>query len=213
MQESINEIVLATTNRGKLTELRGMLGGVGIRLRGLDEFDDIPTAVEDGDTFAENARRKARYYSALLKNYVLADDSGLQVDALNGAPGVYSARFAQVGSNNRAEQDRANNKKLLEQLDGLPREKRAARFCCCLCLSGPNEILLEVEGFLEGVITEKPQGGNGFGYDPVFYVPEKGRTVAQLSAKEKNAISHRGRATRKFIEQLQQLNNNAQQHA
>lgn len=184
-----------------------MLSGLGMGLRGLEEFGEMPAPAEDGATFAENAQRKARHYSTLLGKYVLADDSGLQVDALDGAPGVYSARFAPLETNDRAEQDRANNQKLLELLKEVPQEKRTARFCCCLCLSSSKEILLEAEGFLEGFIMERPQGSNGFGYDPIFYVPEKGRTVAQLSAEEKNAISHRGRALRRFIEQLQRIRN------
>jgi len=204
MKENIDEIVLATTNQGKLAELRGIFSGLGVRLRGLDEFGEGPAAVEDGATFAENARRKAWHYSRLLGKEVLADDSGLQVDALDGAPGVYSARFAQVDTDDGAEQDRANNQKLLELLAQVPAAGRRARFCCFLCLSGPKGILLETEGFLEGIIAEKPRGSNGFGYDPIFYVPEKGKTVAQLSAEEKNDISHRGRAAQKLIEKWQE---------
>jgi XTP/dITP diphosphohydrolase len=207
MKENISEIVLATTNRGKLAELREMLSGTEIRVRGLDDFDELPPAVEDGDTFAENARRKALYYSQLLKKLVLADDSGLQVDALDGAPGIYSARFAQVDAQDRMEQDRANIEKLLVLLRDIPQEERTCRFCCCLCLSRPEEILLEVEDFVEGVITDMPRGSNGFGYDPIFYLPDRGKTIAQLPSEEKNVISHRGRALRKLIVQMQQLSN------
>ena len=203
MKENVSEIVLATTNRGKLAELREMLSGTEIRVSGLDDFDELPPAVEDGDTFAENARRKAIYYSRLLKKMVLADDSGLLVDALDGAPGIYSARFAQVETNDRTEQDRANNEKLLALLGDIPRLERTCRFCCCLCLGSPQEILLEVEGFVDGVITDVPRGSNGFGYDPIFYLPDRGKTIAQLPPEEKNSISHRGRALRKLIEDLQ----------
>ena len=199
------EIVLATTNHGKLAELRTMLQPREVTVRGLDEFADIPPAPEDGATFAENARQKARHYSQLLNRLVLADDSGLQVTALDGAPGIYSARFAPLDTNDRVEQDRANNQKLLRLLTDVPLKNRQARFCCCLCLHSPNEVIVEVEGFLEGMILDQPQGSNGFGYDPIFYVPDKQKTVAQMSAEEKNAISHRGQALRNLLRQWNQV--------
>ncbi len=209
----IDEIVLATTNRGKLNELEEMLGSLAVKVRGLGEFGPIEEAEETGATFAQNARQKALHYSNLLQRCVLADDSGLQVDALDQAPGVYSARFAGVDG---AERDKANNKKLLELLNGVPDEKRTARFCCCLCLCGilrgaqarptsprnPQEVLVEVGGFLEGIIATEPRGDNGFGYDPIFYLPNKGKTVAELTDKEKNTISHRGQALGKLVLQL-----------
>ena len=201
--EVIDEIVLATTNRGKLHELEKMLGGLAVKVRGLEEFGPIEEAEETGATFAQNARQKALYYSNLLRRCVLADDSGLQVDALDQVPGVYSARFAGVDG---PERDRANNKKLLELLNGMSDEKRTARFCCCLCMcSSSQEVLVEVGGFLEGIIATEPRGNNGFGYDPIFYLPDKGKTVAELTDKEKNTISHRGRALGKLLLQLKPM--------
>ena len=200
MGHTIDDIVVATSNRGKLGELQALLVGYGVTVRGLDEFDSIEPPVEDGETFADNARLKASYYGRWLNRMVLADDSGLVVDALGGQPGVYSARFAEGEWVDRREQDRANYEKLLEKLEGIPKEKRVGRFCCCLCVANSTKILLEVDGFLEGLIAEEPLGENGFGYDPVFWLPDKNKMVAELDAKEKNAISHRGQALRKLIE-------------
>ena len=198
----IDEIVLATTNRGKLNELRNMFGGWAVKVRGLEEFGPLDEAEETGATFAQNARQKALHYSNLLQQCVLADDSGLQVDALEQAPGVYSARFAGVDG---PERDKANNKKLLKLLNGVPDEKRTARFYCSLCMCSSQEILVEVGGFLEGIIITEPRGDNGFGYDPIFYLPEKGKTVAELTDEEKNAISHRGQALGKLLSQLKPI--------
>ena len=137
----------------------------------------------------------------------MADDSGLVVDALGGAPGVNSARFsgARAKGADRKVLDRRNMEKLLALLRGVPREKRTARFTCCLCLAGREKVLIETQGFLEGLITEKPAGTGGFGYDPVFFVPPLGKTVAQLGEEEKNAISHRGNAMRKLKPLLTEL--------
>ena len=199
MGNKIDEIVIATSNRGKLAELQNLLISHGVKVRGLDEFDSIEPPVEDGKTFAANARLKASYYGRKLNRLVLADDSGLAVDALGGQPGVHSARFAGGEWNDRREQDRANYQKLLEKLKGISRNNRTGRFCCCLCVASSTKILLEVMGCLEGFIAEEPHGENGFGYDPVFWAPDKNKTVAELSAEEKNAISHRGRALRKLL--------------
>jgi len=198
----IEELVVATSNAGKLRELREMLAGFPVRVRGLEEFETIPPVEETGKTFAENARLKARYYSEALGRVVLADDSGLEVAALGGAPGVHSARFAGVTG---PERDRANNAKLLRLLGERPLEERQGRFRCALCLWGEEGMLLEVEGELEGLIATEPRGENGFGYDPLFYVPELGKTVAELPAEEKNVLSHRGRALRKLLERLRPL--------
>ncbi len=197
--DKISEIILATTNRGKLAELKKMLGDYPVTIGGLEDFGAMDPIEETGSTFVENARQKALHYSTLLNRCVLADDSGLQVDALDLAPGVYSARFAGVEGNNR---DLANNRKLLECLTEIPDQKRTARFCCSLCLCNNGKVLLEVSGFLEGKITTSPKGTNGFGYDPIFYVAEKGRTVAELTDREKNDISHRGQALRKLVKEL-----------
>jgi len=199
------EIVLATTNRGKLTELQVLLKGRGVKVEGLEGFGRVEAPVEDGATLAENARLKARHYSQELHRVVLADDSGLEVEALSGQPGVHSARYSGGEWTDRTEQDRANIKKLLEVMSEIPREKRQARFCCCLCLVSESKILLAVEGYLEGYIAHQPRGNNGFGYDPVFLLPDRDKTVAELSPEEKNAISHRGQALRKLMARWEEI--------
>ncbi|KPK76253.1 MAG: hypothetical protein AMJ79_07365 [Phycisphaerae bacterium SM23_30] len=205
MNNRVMEIVVATTNRAKLAELEILLTDRRVPVRGLAEFAEVKPPVEDGSTLAENARLKARHYSQILHRPVLADDSGLEVEALAGRPGVHSARFAGGKWTNRADQDRANIRKLLDMLSGIPKEKRRARFCCCLCLAGGEKILLEVEGILEGLISDEPRGENGFGYDPIFWLPKQGRTVAQLSPAEKNTISHRGQALRKLMARWEEV--------
>lgn len=195
----IEEIVLATTNSGKLLELRHMLAGQHIAVRGLADFEKIDSPPENGETFAENARQKALYYGKLLGSVVLADDSGLEVEAIHGAPGVRSARFAEYQGDDPKERDMANNAKLVALLADVPPEKRAARFCCSLCLCRGEDILLEVSGFVPGVIGTLPRGQNGFGYDPIFYLPERQKTIAELDREDKNAISHRGQALAKLL--------------
>ncbi len=197
----MKKILVASTNPGKLKELREMLGG-DIEWVGLADFPNIPEIEEDGKTFAENARKKALGYAKATGLWTLADDSGLVVDALGGQPGVKSARFAESHRRDRKERrdllDKKNIEKLRTLLKKIPKEKRTARFVCCLCLASPEKILIETEGELEGVIGERPVGENGFGYDPIFFVPKLNKTVAQLSSEEKNAISHRGNAIRKL---------------
>jgi XTP/dITP diphosphohydrolase len=193
------EILVATTNPGKVRELRALLAG-DIEWKSLADFPGVGAVEEDGATFAENARKKATGYARATRLWTLADDSGLVVDALGGAPGVNSARFAGVRAEgtDRKVLDRRNLEKLLSLLEGVPQEKRTARFVCCLCLAEPDQVLLETQGTLEGVIAEEPAGAGGFGYDPVFLVPGLGKTVAQLGDDEKNAISHRGKAMRRL---------------
>jgi XTP/dITP diphosphohydrolase len=193
------EILVATTNPGKVRELRALLAG-DIEWKSLADFPGVGAVEEDGATFAENARKKATGYARATRLWTLADDSGLVVDALGGAPGVNSARFAGVRAEgtDRKVLDRRNLEKLLSLLEGVPQEKRTARFVCCLCLAEPDQVLLETQGTLEGVIAEEPAGAGGFGYDPVFLVPGLGKTVAQLGDDEKNAISHRGNAMRRL---------------
>jgi XTP/dITP diphosphohydrolase len=188
---------VATTNPGKLGEIRQMLGGE-IGWVGLADFPDIPEIEEDGKTFAENARKKAIGYAKATGLGTLADDSGLVVDALGEQPGVKSARFSGAKDKDRKVVDRKNIEKLLKLLKDIPEEKRTARFVCCLCLASPEKVLIETEGKLEGIIIDEPAGDNGFGYDPIFFVPKLNKTVAQLTAEEKNAISHRGNAIRKL---------------
>jgi XTP/dITP diphosphohydrolase len=193
------EILVATTNPGKVRELRALLAG-DIEWKSLADFPGVGAVEEDGATFAENARKKATGYARATRLWTLADDSGLVVDALGGAPGVNSARFAGVRAEgtDRKVLDRRNLEKLLSLLEGVPQEKRTARFVCCLCLAEPDQVLLETQGTLEGVFAEEPAGAGGFGYDPVFLVPGLGKTVAQLGDDEKNAISHRGNAMRRL---------------
>lgn len=191
------KIVVATTNQGKIAELSAMLGG-DVEWLSLADFEELGEVEEDGATFAENARKKATEYAKATNLWAIADDSGLVVDALNGQPGIRSARFAGPVGKDRALIDDRNIAKVLELLKEVPREKRTARFVCRLCLASPEKVLIETEGVLEGVIAEKQSGKNGFGYDPIFFVPETNKTAAQMTSEEKNAISHRGNAIRKL---------------
>jgi XTP/dITP diphosphohydrolase len=187
------KILVATTNTGKLKEFSEMLD-FNVDWKSLADFPNIKEVEEDGKTFAENARKKALGYAGQTGLWTLADDSGLVVDALGGLPGVNSARFSGAKDKNRGLLDHKNMEKLLDLLKDIPDEKRTARFVCCLCLASSEKILAETAGTLEGVIIRKEEGTNGFGYDPVFYVPQKKKTVAQLASEEKNKISHRGQA-------------------
>lgn len=196
----VREIVVATTNPHKVEEILAVFrasGVEGVTLRTLRDIDGakaLPEPVEDAPTFEGNARLKALYYANALGRACLADDSGLEVDALGGAPGIYSARYAGVGAT-REERDNANNAKLLEALRGAPPQKRTARFVCAACLADPRGVLFETRGEFPGVIGDSPRGSNGFGYDPLL-VLDDGRTSAELTPDEKNARSHRGEAMR-----------------
>jgi len=200
-------IVIATRNGGKLREIRAALPAPVATVVGLDEVDPagrITEAPEDEPTFAANARAKAAYYARATGLWALADDSGLEVDALDGAPGPRSARYAADAGDagSAAGRDAANNARLLRDLAGVPDPERTARFVCCLALSDGDRTLLEARGVLAGRIGLAPQGRNGFGYDPLFVLPARGCTVAELTADQKNAISHRGQAVRAFAEAL-----------
>ncbi|MEW5953299.1 MAG: XTP/dITP diphosphatase [Bacillota bacterium] len=185
----MTELVLATHNQGKVREMEKLLEGSGFKVLSLHEFPEFPEVVEDGDTFEANAIKKARETAAYTGRLALADDSGLEVDHLGGAPGVYSARFA-----GPARDDAANNRKLLKQLEGVPAEKRTGRFCCVVAVAAPDGRVKTARGTCEGLIGAEPRGDSGFGYDPLFYVPEYNQTFAQLDLAVKNKISHRGRA-------------------
>ncbi|MEJ2648455.1 MAG: XTP/dITP diphosphatase [Sedimentisphaerales bacterium] len=206
MSDKYRQILIATTNPGKVAEIQNILGGE-IRLLSLSDFESIDEIEEDGSTFEENARKKALGYAEATGCWTIADDSGLSIDALDGAPGVNSARFSGEKTKNedRSLIDHRNIAKVLELLKSVSEEKRTARFVCCLCLASPERIILETRGTLEGVITEKEIGTNGFGYDPIMYVPTLKRTVAQLSREEKNAISHRGKAVRELAERMKDI--------
>jgi XTP/dITP diphosphohydrolase len=193
----MKKILFASRNTGKILEIRSMLEGIEVLLRSLMDYPDLPEIVEDGNSFLENALKKARVVSTLTGETVLADDSGLEVDALGGAPGIYSARYA----GNDAD-DQQNIRKLLDDLTGVPSENRGAAFRCLLVLYPPDGRYETFEGRWEGMIAEKPVGQGGFGYDPVFFLPEEGVTVAQLPAEVKNRISHRAQAFLKLNEKL-----------
>ena len=206
MSERNREILVATTNTGKIAEMRAMLGG-GVHWLSLADVQEIAEIAEDGATFAENARKKALGYAKAAGLWTVADDSGLVIDALDGAPGVKSARFSgeKLAGNERTLIDHRNIAKVLELLQGVPESKRTARFVCHLCLATPENVLIETEGTLEGLITKEEIGENGFGYDPIFFVPRLNKTVAQLTREQKNAISHRGNAIRRFRPLLDEL--------
>ncbi|MBN2514556.1 MAG: XTP/dITP diphosphatase [Deltaproteobacteria bacterium] len=195
----MRKIVFATKNKGKLRELKALLTGTDITVLSLDDYPDIPEIVEDGTTFFENALKKARALSEYTGEVVIADDSGLEVDALGGKPGVHSARYARPGAD-----DNRNNQKLLEELRDIPEDERGAAFKCVLVLYRTDGTYMSFEGTLRGRITFDPAGDGGFGYDPVFFVEEYGRTVAELAPDTKNRISHRAKAFNKLKKSLQQ---------
>jgi len=187
------ELVIATTNKGKLREIRELLEGLDINVMGLADFAGCPDVVEDGATFRENALKKARAIAAFTGKATLADDSGLAVDALDGAPGVYSARFAGKDAD-----DSKNNRKLLKLLKDTPESGRGARFVCVMALAGPGIKEVTVRGEVRGRITREPRGESGFGYDPLFCYHRAGMTFAEMGPVEKNKVSHRGRALGKI---------------
>jgi len=185
-------LLLATTNKGKANEYRSLLAGLDIDLVTLDQAGIDQQAEENYPTFEDNARSKAGFYAALSGLVTLADDSGLEVDALGGEPGVRSSRYA---GENATDEDRVNF--LLKKLAGTPEGKRQARFKCVTAIAEPNGKIHVAEGECSGMIALEPKGENGFGYDPIFYVPEYNKTIAELPPALKNEISHRGRAAKK----------------
>lgn len=191
-------VVVATRNAGKLAEIRAIGAGRGVVFVPMEA--SIAAAEETGETFAENARLKALRCAEATGGLALADDSGLEVDALGGAPGVNSARYAGVGCTYAD-----NNAKLLAALEGVPPQRRTARFRCVMVLAEPGRVLAETQGTLEGRIAHSPRGSGGFGYDPLFYLPERGCTLAELAPEEKNAISHRGQALRRMLREIERL--------
>ena len=200
------EILLASTNPHKLQEFREILVPLGIAVVDLASLNDtFEEPVETETTFAGNAKLKAVGYAAATGRVCMADDSGLSVDALDGKPGVLSARFA-GSTGSREERDAANNALLLELMIGVPDEDRFARFECAVCVADPNgAIIAESSGTFEGIIGRYPEGENGFGYDPLLYLPDVQMTSAQLSSQEKNFRSHRGEAVRNIAAHLEQL--------
>lgn len=196
----VSKIVMATRNKGKVEELRKLLENLPVEIYTLQDFPDLPEIEETGATFLENALQKARMAAEFTQFISLADDSGLEVDALGGQPGVYSARFAGEPCD-----DYNNNLKLLALLQKTPSEQRTARFLSVLALVTPDGLKYTAEGRCEGIILEQLRGTGGFGYDPLFYLPVFGKTMAELTLEEKNAVSHRGKALKAIAPLLRGL--------
>ncbi|RYL93842.1 XTP/dITP diphosphatase [Sporolactobacillus sp. THM7-4] len=192
----MNQVVIASNNQGKIKEIKALLADFDVDIRSLKDLGVDINVPETGTTFQENARLKAETLSNQLNMITIADDSGLVVDALNGEPGIFSARYSGPEKNSEK-----NIKKLLSRLDGVPPEKRTAHFVCVIALSQPGKTTCFAQGRCDGMITTEKRGQNGFGYDPVFLVPDKHLTFAEMGEKDKNEISHRARA-------LQQLRDN-----
>lgn len=182
-------IIFATGNKDKMKEIRAILSDLGMEIVSMKEAGLAPNIVEDGATFEENAEIKARAIAGMCRDIVLADDSGLEIDALGGEPGIYSARYMGEDTSYRVK-----NKNLIDRLEGVPDEKRTARFVCAIAAVFPDGSCEVVRGTIEGRIGYEERGKNGFGYDPIFIAPEYGCTTAELSEEQKNRISHRGKA-------------------
>ena len=199
----MKRILIATSNRGKLRDFAGAALSHSVEVAAVPGFSSLPSVVEDGLTFEANARKKSEQYSLYAPGeIVIADDSGLEVDALGGAPGVHSARYA-AGQPHGAESnadDEANNARVLQELVGIPPEQRTGRFVCLLAAARDGKTLAVFRGEAEGMILDTPRGTNGFGYDPLFYFPQIRKTFAELTPEEKARYSHRGAAFRKFLD-------------
>ncbi len=194
------KLLVATSNPGKLREIRHVFADLDVVLVTLAEFGELPEVLEDGLTFEDNAKKKARHYAGATGMWTLADDSGLEVDALDQRPGVNSARFT-----GPVQDAAANNAKLIALLRKVPPEQRSARFRCVIAVADPQRVLATASGTVEGVIIDQPRGRNGFGYDPHFLLPELGLTTAELDPEHKNRISHRGQALRDIRPKLETL--------
>lgn len=198
----IRRVLFATGNEGKMREIRSILADTGAAVVSMKEAGMSVDIAEDGTTFEENALIKARAVAAVLTepdSVVLADDSGLVIDALGGEPGIYSARY--MGEDTSYEEKNAN---LISRLEGVPDEKRTARFVCAIAAVLPDGREYKVQAAIEGRIGYEQKGGGGFGYDPIFYVPEFGKTTAEMTAEEKNRVSHRGKALEQMKEVLRE---------
>jgi XTP/dITP diphosphohydrolase len=203
----MRKILIATSNAGKLRDFAGAALRHGVEIAGIPHFSSLPTVIEDGPTFEANARKKAEGYSRYVPGeIVVADDSGLEIDAMHGAPGVHSARYAAPDLQNKEPHeadantdDEANNARVLRELKGIPPAQRTCRFVCVLAAARDGKTLATFRGAAEGVILDAPRGTNGFGYDPLFYFPPIGKTFAELSVEEKSQYSHRGAAFREFL--------------
>lgn len=193
----MRRIIFATGNSGKMKEIREILSDLNVEVVSMKEAGITADIVEDGSTFEENAVIKARAIMEITNEIVLADDSGLEIDYLNKEPGIYSARYMGEDTSYRIK-----NKNLIERLEGVPDAKRTARFVCAVAAAFPGGEVVTVRGTIEGIIGYEERGENGFGYDPIFYVPEYGCSTAELPLEEKNKISHRGKALRKMKKEL-----------
>ncbi len=191
-------IVLATTNQGKTREINALLKGFPVEIKNLNDFGQIPEVIEDGTTFDDNAYKKASFTARVLGYPAMADDSGLCVEALDGAPGVWSARYA---GENATDADNVN--KMLDDLKD--KDNRNAAFKCVISIAVPTGAALTYEGECQGVITKEPVGDNGFGYDPLFFYPEFNKTFAQLSIQEKGRVSHRGKALKEIADEMDKI--------
>ena len=192
------QVVLGSRNPGKAREIAALLNPLGIELLSVTEFPDVADVVEDGSSFEENASKKARETALAVNCWVIAEDSGLAVDALGGAPGIYSARFSGEGAT-----DEKNNQKLIQELEGVPDAKRGAKYVCHVAVAdATGEVRLNVECECRGWITTEPRGSNGFGYDPYFLIPEYHQTFGELSPLVKKVLSHRARAMRSVTQDL-----------
>lgn len=194
----MTEIIFATENAGKIREVEAMFEGMGVSVKTMKEAGIRANIIEDGSTFMENAVKKAKTIASYTKAIVLADDSGLVIDHLNGEPGIYSARY--LGEDTPYE---VKNAKLLSRMEGVEEAKRSARFVCAMAAVMPDGEVLQTEGVMEGIIGYEAAGENGFGYDPIFYLPEFGMSSAQISPEQKNEVSHRGKALRKMQKLLE----------
>ncbi|MBP8980119.1 MAG: XTP/dITP diphosphatase [Syntrophobacterales bacterium] len=198
-----DRLVIASGNKGKIAEIREMLAELPLEILSLEDYPDAPEVVEDGESFFANALKKAKILAEHTGLTVLADDSGLEVEVLQGAPGIRSARYAGEGAT-----DEENNRRLLAELAGVPPGARRAAFRCVLVLYRPSGTYEKFEGRWSGIITDKPRGTNGFGYDPLFFLPERGLTVAELDREEKNLYSHRAQAVLELKNFLRQAAGN-----
>jgi len=207
----MRRILIATSNSGKLRDFAGAALRHGVEIAGIPDFSSLPPVVEDGLTFEANAQKKAEEYSRYAPGeIVVADDSGLEIDALNGAPGVHSARYAAPDLQNKAPHeadantdDNANNARVLRELKAVPLAQRTGRFVCVLAAARNGQTLAIFRGAAEGIILDAPRGDNGFGYDPLFYFPQIGKTFAELNAEVKSKYSHRGAAFRQLLDSFE----------
>ncbi len=196
----VHKIVIGSYNKNKREEIRDILKGDTFRFYDLEDFKNPPDVIEDGVTFRENATKKAVELARFCELCVVADDSGLEVDSLDKRPGIFSSRYCGEDAS-----DREKYLKILEELEGIPSEKRTARFRCAIALASPEKLEFVVEASCEGIITTEPCGKNGFGYDPIFQILKYKQTMAELGAAVKNKISHRALALRLFKERLNEF--------